>query len=55
MIHEQPQSFTPSTVNFCIRILKQNEKILFQFFKSGVHFSKEKWRRDAKKREGTRN
>jgi len=25
-------------VNFCNRILRQSEKVLFQFFKSGVHF-----------------
>ena len=35
MIHQQPQSCTPSTVNFCNRIWRQNGKY---FFKSGVHF-----------------
>jgi len=38
MIHYQPQSCTPSTVNFCNRIWRQSGKILFQFFMSGVHF-----------------
>jgi hypothetical protein len=31
-------NISPSTVNFCNRIWRQSGKILFQFFKSGVHF-----------------
>jgi hypothetical protein len=55
MIHQQPQSFTPSSINICNRILRQRGKIFFQFFKSGVHFLDEKWKRDAKKEERAKN